>query len=85
MFKSSAPASGGSFLPTEYVEARAEHRANFLAVLLFMVIMGGVVTAFMVTNRRWQSVRDQDKQITLAYEREAGKIKQLQELVTLSK
>ena len=80
MFKSSTPARGGSFLPTEYVEARAEHRANFLSVLLFMVIMSGVVTAFMVTNRRWQAVRDQDEQITLAYEREAGKIQQLQEL-----
>ncbi len=77
---SSSAAAGGSFLPSEYVEARAEHRANFLAVLLFMVIMGGVVTAFLVTNRRWQAVRDQDEQITLAYESEAGKIKQLHEL-----
>ncbi len=80
MFKSSNPAAGGSFLPTEYVEARAEHRANFLAVLMFMIIMGGVVTAFLVTNRRWQAVRAQDEQITLAYEREAGKIQQLHEL-----
>ncbi len=80
MLKPSGPSTGGSFLPTEYVKARAEHRANFLSVVLFMVIMAGVVTAFLVTNRRWQEVRAQDEQITLAYEREAGKIQQLHEL-----
>lgn len=80
MFKSTRPDAGGSFLPQEYIEAKAEHRANFLTVLLFLVIMFLVVSAFLITNRRWESVRSRDQAVSTAYEREAGKIKQLHEL-----
>ncbi len=80
MFKATRPDAGGSFLPADYVQARAEHRANFLTILLFLVIMFLLVSAFLITNRRWQAVRERDAAVSIAYEKEAGKIKQLHEL-----
>jgi len=80
MFKASRPDVGGSFLPAEYVRAQAEHRTNFLAIVLFLVIMGLLVSAFLITNRRWEAVRQRDAKVTSAYKSEAGKIQQLHEL-----
>jgi len=71
---------GATFLPNDYVQAKAESRSNLLAVLSFTVVMFGVVAAFMVTNRRWESIREKQVQIQTAYEQEAQKIEQLKAL-----
>lgn len=72
-----APAS---FLPEDYVQRRAEARANLLTLSLFAVVLLGVVGAFMVTNRAWNSIRMEQEAINVEYTQEAAKIDQLKEL-----
>lgn len=74
------PSGGGSFLPEDYVHRKAEVRMNFLGLGLFAVVMLGVVGAFFVTNRRWASIREQERVIGVQYEQEAQKIDQLKKL-----
>lgn len=67
----------GSFLPQEYVERKAELRANLLCLLLFGVVMFGVIGAFFVTNRQWLTVKRSREAIAAQYAQEAAKIEQL--------
>lgn len=71
---------GGSFLPQEYVKGKSQLRANIMALLLFVLVLGGVVGAFVVNHQRWRRVHVEQKQVAAAFEEEAAKIKQLQEL-----
>jgi Tfp pilus assembly protein PilN len=68
---------GGSFLPQEYVERKAEMRANLLCLGLFGVVMFGVVGAFFVTNRQWLTVKRSREAIASQYALEAARIEQL--------
>src|SRR3954469_13856228 len=68
---------GGSFLPQEYVERKAELRANLLCLGLFGVVMFGVVGAFFVTNRQWLKVKQSREAIASQYAQEAARIEQL--------
>lgn len=70
----------GSFLPTDYVASKQEHRSNFMALVLFSIVIFSVVSAFMFTNRQWTSVRQEQKKIDAAYESETRKIDQLKEI-----
>ena len=45
------------FLPHDYVEKKAERRMNVMAITLFILVMFGVMTAFMVTQKNWAGVR----------------------------
>ena len=74
------PYQGGSFLPKEYVKGRSQLRANIMALLLFVLVLGGVVGAFVVNHQRWRRVHDEQKQVAAAFEEEAAKIKQLEDL-----
>jgi len=69
-----------SFLPDEYGAAKGESKANFLAVLLFSVVMFGVVSAFLMTNRRWEAVKSEQRRVEALYADEAQKIEQLKAL-----
>ncbi|MFG0247228.1 MAG: PilN domain-containing protein [Phycisphaerales bacterium JB052] len=71
---------GGSFLPQEYVKGRSQLRANIMALMLFMLVIAGVVGAFVVNHQRWRRVRVEHNQVSAAFEEEASKIKQLEEL-----
>lgn len=75
-----ARAAGGSFLPEDYVQRKNETRTNFITLTLFGIVMFGVVGAFFVTNRRWQTIREQQQAISTQYEHEAKKIEQLKAL-----
>lgn len=66
-----------SFLPRDYVQGKQEIRFVALTVSLFIVVMLAVVGAFLVTNRRWADVRDQQRVIAAEYESEAAKLEQL--------
>ncbi|MFN0133487.1 MAG: PilN domain-containing protein [Phycisphaerales bacterium] len=70
----------GSFLPSDYVNRKAEMRANLICLGLFGVAMFAVVSAFFVTNRQWLQVRSAQKAITVQYSHEAVKIEQLKQL-----
>ena len=74
------PQAGGSFLPESYVANKAQARTNALGLFLFVVVLVGVVGAFMVTNQRWESVRHEQAAINSLYEEEAAKIDQLKAL-----
>ncbi|MCB9845819.1 MAG: hypothetical protein H6811_07550 [Phycisphaeraceae bacterium] len=74
------PDAGSSFLPSDYLAAKAEHRANFLIVLLYSIIMFLIVSAFLITNRRWQTVRARETAVSAEYKREGEKIEQLKVL-----
>lgn len=69
-----------SFLPEDYVKSKGEKRANMLSLTLFGVMMLAVVAAFFATNRKWMSVRNEQRSINAMYVREAEKIEGLKEL-----
>lgn len=75
-----ADESASSFLPTDYVHRKQEVRFVALTVSLFLVVMLAVVGAFLVTNRRWTSVRQQQQAIAVQFESESSKLEQLKEL-----
>lgn len=60
-------ALGGGFLPEDYVQRKAEGRANIIGLSLFCAVMGTVVAAFFVTNRNWKSVHDEREAIAVQY------------------
>lgn len=74
------PDSSASMLPEDYVQAQAEHRANFITVLMFSVVMFCVVSAFLITTRRWESVRLEQERINMEYAAEAAKLQQLEQI-----
>ncbi|MCC7387184.1 MAG: PilN domain-containing protein [Phycisphaerales bacterium] len=72
--------SGSSFLPKDYVKGKQEVRFVAITVSLFVIVMLAVVGAFLVTNRRWATVRDQQRVISAQYESEKVKLEQLKTL-----
>ncbi|MBL8876694.1 MAG: PilN domain-containing protein [Phycisphaerae bacterium] len=72
--------AGTSFLPEDYVEKQSSSRANALALGLFAIVMVGVIAAFFVTTRRWETVRAEQSKINELYAQEAKKIEQLKAL-----
>lgn len=79
-FYSRRPGSGGSFLPEDYIEKKAENRNLAIAVFLFVVVTLGVVGAFFVTNRQWSTVKQLQQEINQQYATETKKIEQLKVL-----
>ena len=69
-----------SFLPEDYVERRIEQRTNFICLTLFVVVLGGVVAAWMVTARHEIELRDQRQQVNVSYTEAARRLEQLQQL-----
>ncbi len=72
----------GSFLPAEYVKNKSQTRANFVALLLFTIVMAGVIGVFVVNHQRWREVSAQAKLISTQFSEEAEKIEQLKGLET---
>ena len=68
------PGTGGSFLPEDYIEKKAENRNLAIAVFLFVVVTLGVVGAFFVTNRQWSTVKRRQQEINQEYATETKKI-----------
>ena len=64
----------GSYLPQDYISERTDARANILTLTLFAITMAGVVAAFFVTNRHWQSLRATQDAINVEYQAEGKKI-----------
>ena len=74
------PTQGGSFLPAEYVKGKSQLRANVMALMLFVLVLAGVVGAFVVNHQRWNRVHEEQKVVAAAYAEEASKIEQLEGL-----
>lgn len=75
--RNQVPASGGSFLPEDYLQRKAERRGLFISMFLFVVVAMGVVGAFFVTHRRWNDVKQAQERINSEYAAETIKIDQL--------
>ena len=69
-----------SLIPDAYVKERKEIRRTIFGVLLFMVVMSGVVAAFLVTNKQWDSVHERQMDVARRFEEVAGKITRMEEL-----
>jgi hypothetical protein len=69
-----------SLIPDAYVKERKESRRTIFGVALFAVVMSGVVAAFLVTNKQWDSIHDRQKVVALRFEEVATKITRMEEL-----
>ncbi len=73
-------ATGGSFLPAEYVRGKSEQRTNLICLALFVSVMAGVIVAFIVTNRSGASARAEKAAIVEEFAAEAKRFEQLKAL-----
>jgi Tfp pilus assembly protein PilN len=78
-FRPVAPVSS-SFLPEDYVARKTETRVNILILAMFALVLGGVVAAFVVTNRHWRGVRARQLIVNDQWSAEGKKMDQLKEL-----
>lgn len=69
-----------NLLPEDYVERRAQHRANVLCLILFSVVMAGVVGATLVTERQAAAIREVREQVNADYAEAGRLIAELQDL-----
>ena len=69
-----------SLIPQDYVSERREIRRTGMGVLLFLIVMSGVVAAFLVTNRQWDSVRIRQKAVASEFDEVSEKITHMEDL-----
>jgi Tfp pilus assembly protein PilN len=69
-----------SFLPEDYVREARERRSGLVALVLFIVVMGAVFSAFLVTNRQWAAVRSEQNTINEQTESAAKQIAEMKRL-----
>lgn len=69
-----------SFLPEDYLERRAQRRTNLMCFALFVIVMGAVVGAYMVSDRQRQEVKELRVQVNDRYADAARRLDQLDEL-----
>lgn len=72
----------GSFLPDDYIRAKAERRSAAISLLLFGVVLTGVIGAFMVTNRQWVTVKQEQARVDADFAAEGKKLEELRKLET---
>ena len=56
-----------SFLPVEYTEQRRDRRTHILAMLLFITVMGGVVSAFIWKRSEWRKIEQVRQAVETRY------------------
>ncbi len=78
-FRPVAPASS-SFLPEDYIARKTESRVNIMILTLFMLVMAGVVGAFLVTHKRGKIVRERQTLVNEQFVAEGKKIEQIRAL-----
>ncbi len=69
-----------SFLPEDYVRDARERRSGIFALALFVIVMGAVFSAFLVTNRQWASVRAAQVSVNDETEKAAKEIAEMKRL-----
>lgn len=69
-----------TLIPQEYVNERKEIRRTSFGVVLFVIVMAGVVAAFLVTNRQWDSVRIRQQEVAAEFSEVGEKISRMDEL-----
>lgn len=69
-----------SFLPEEYLERRAARRTNITCIVLFIIVMGGVVAGYFVTDWKRAEVRERQLAVNAQFEEAARRLEQLEQL-----
>lgn len=69
-----------NLLPEDYLERRAQQRANILCLILFGVVMAGVVGAAVVSEEQARQVRQVREQVSQQYRQASQLITQMQQL-----
>ncbi len=69
-----------SFLPEDYVARRVEMRTNIICLSLFGVVLLATVGAYVVKLGASSRLREEQRQLAAAFEEEAKRISQLDEL-----
>lgn len=69
-----------SFLPEDYVEKKTQRRTNVISLTLFVVVMTGIIGAFLVTDRQRAEVYDLQYQVNGQFEEAAKRLEQLDDL-----
>ena len=72
--------SDASFLPEDYLAKQSERRTNIISLVLFVVVMGAVFGAFLVTNRQASLVKETQAEINQQFKDAALKVEELNEL-----
>ena len=66
-----------SFLPVEYTEQRRDRRTHILAMLLFIIVMSGVVSAFFWKRTEWRKIEQVRQDVERRYEAAGIEVAQL--------
>lgn len=69
-----------SFLPEDYIERRIQRRTSLFSLALFVAVMGGVIAAYMVTDRQRAEARAKLEEVNTRYAEAARRIEQLEHL-----
>lgn len=75
-----AESGGGSFLPADYVQRKAERRNNIIIGLLFIVVLGALGAGFAVNNQRKLRLKDAYFDVRAQCEEQSKQIEQLRAL-----
>ena len=66
-----------SFLPEDYVERKTQRRTNIISMTLFVVVMTGIIGAFLVTDRQRVEVVRKQREVNAQFEEAAKRLEQL--------
>src|SRR5947207_7731458 len=69
-----------SFLPDDYLERKAQRRTNAVCAVLFLVVIGGVGTAFTMSENATKIIDKQYSKIEENYVNEAKRIEQVRQM-----
>jgi Tfp pilus assembly protein PilN len=69
-----------SFLPDDYLERKAQRRANALCAVLFILTMGGIGTAFTISETATKQIDREYSKIDQEYLGEAKRIEQVRQM-----
>lgn len=69
-----------SFLPEDYVERKTQRRTNVISLTLFVVVMTGIIGAFLVTDRQRAEIYAHQQQVNSEFQEAAKRLEQLDHL-----
>jgi Tfp pilus assembly protein PilN len=69
-----------SFLPDDYLERKAARRTNAICAVLFLLVIGGVASAFTISENATKAIDKQYNKIEEQYVSEAKRIEQVRQM-----
>lgn len=69
-----------SFLPDDYLERKAQRRTNVICATLFLIVMGAITAAFMLSERTTHDLIKRHDDIEREYAEAAKKIDQVRQM-----